>query len=109
MPSRKNMRKKRTSKRKNRSNKSKRNVRTNKKRTRKSRRTRKTNKRRVQRGGAYRLMLNDQFAGKAAVSPYYRCYNPVMNGGDSLPSVFTCNMNERTFNCRQPYWKPSCI
>ena len=29
--------------------------------------------------------------------------------GGSERSVFTGNMNERAFGCRQPYWSPPCV
>ena len=32
----------------------------------------------------------------------------VKGGGDGLQSVFTHNMNERQFGCRQPEWDPKC-
>ena len=34
--------------------------------------------------------------------------NKVKGGGEGLQSVFTHNMNDRQFGCRQPEWDPKC-
>ena len=116
-------RKSRSRKLKSRNNKRKSNTK-NKRRRRRS--TKRRNSRRNQRGGAgYTFDQSDVIGGKPAVNSYYTCYSPVLNGGNRCKgninvtnfleggngemSNFDPNMVNRTFGCRQPVWKPSCV
>tara|TARA_B100001094_G_scaffold331602_1_gene400536 strand:+ start:4694 stop:5107 length:414 start_codon:yes stop_codon:yes gene_type:complete len=125
--SKNNRRTKQNKNRRTKQNKNKRTKQNKNRRTKQNRRNRQN--RRNQRAGSYRLNLNDQINGKAIVNPYYRCYNPVMGGGNcrtcgsnlenlkitellkggSNLSNLSGNMTQRTFGCRQPEWEPSCV
>jgi hypothetical protein len=121
---RQNKRSRRYSKKTNKKSKRRNNKKTNKKR-----RSNRRKNRRNQKAGAYRLDPMNQIAGKAVVEPYYRCYNPVMNGGSNCAncnkninlnellyggsngqlSNFSADLTKRAFGCTQPEWGPSCI
>lgn len=99
----------------------------NRRRTRRSRRS--TKSRRNQRAGGYSFNLSDNIRGYPSVRNMPDCYAPNLSGGSGCgcnskinfknflsggsghgnQSVFTGNMTDRAFGCRQPYWQPSCV
>ena len=74
-----------------------------------SNRKRNRNMSKKRKGSKNRKSINANKRNRNSSNRKRRTRSKQKGGAQGLPSVFTPDMSQRTFNCKQPAWDPKCI